>query len=285
MTIAILALMQGVVFANVGVAVRTQYSMFRGFDFMVGGLVLVCAEVFAWTGGLFPNHRWWGLVAAWLAALVMGLMGARTWNWVVLRIWGGHWKLGAAMFVGSLGASTAVSGLIGLLRGPGLVQGPWGFADLSVGTIAFVTLAGLVVNGATVAVLWGVHRSRRGFALVLYGQNPEFAMDVGVSARGAAGAASLVTGMSCGAVGGYLALADGSRPELSMLIFLYGAAAALLIPRPTLPSALLGGLLLGACHVLAQLFVSPAIAGMLLFAVVAMLILVRGSSRAVEGVR
>lgn len=283
MTILFLALLQGFIFGLAGVAVRVQYALFRGFDFMVGGLVLLSAEAFVLTAGCFPEAPGLGVPAAWLAALLAAVLGAGAWNAAVLVLWRGHWRLGPALFVASLGMNTALTGLIGLVRGPGLAQTPWQFDGVA--GLALPTLLGLLVCGCALAALLAARYTRAGLAIELYGQNPQFAIELGVDSVRIATAASVKTGLACGAVGGYLALADGSRPDLGLLLFLYGSAAALLFSAPTLARAVLGGLICGVVFVVSQLVVSPSTAGLFLFAGVAVLLLARGSSRASEGVR
>jgi hypothetical protein len=67
--------------------------------------------------------------------------------------------------------------------------------------------------------------------------------------------------------------------------FLYGAGAALLLPAPTLNATVLGGLILGTIYVIVQLIFNQSIADLILFAIVAALLLRRGTSRTVQGAR
>lgn len=287
MTILVLALAQGLIFAAVGAAVRVQYSLFRGFDIIIAPIVVLAGESFVLTASLFPRVTAFALLICSLVAVGVGVTLALLWNHAVDRLWRGRTMLGSAILIFSLGASTLVTGAVGLGRGPGLRQVDWNLPSLELFSVPFgLTTAYAIVGGlATCGWLYIWSRRRAGFAFELWAQNQLFASEIGISRRMLLTSSSICTGLLGGIAGAYGGLANGSAPEGGLTIFLYGAGAALLFPSPLLASSIKGGLVLGALLVLSQLVFSPSAATVVLFGVITAALLVRGSSRLSQGLR
>jgi branched-subunit amino acid ABC-type transport system permease component len=217
----------------------------------------------------------------------VGVTLAVLWNYIVDRLWRGNFILGAAILILSLGASSVVSGAVGFSRGPGLRQVEWGMPSLNVfgANLGVPTAYGLFLNLAACIWVQVWSRSKIGFAFNLWAQNQSFASEIGVSRRMLLAGAGICTGILGGVVGAYGALSNGSTPEGGLIMFLYGAGAALLFSKPLVMSGIKGGLLLGALLVMAQLIFSPPIATVLLFSVVTAILFLRGSSRVSQGLR
>jgi branched-subunit amino acid ABC-type transport system permease component len=132
-------------------------------------------------------------------------------------------------------------------------------------------------------ILWS--RTRVGFAFDLWAQNQAFATEIGISRRTLLFQSGISTGALGGIAGAYTALANGITPEGGLILFLYGAGAALLLPRPLLISSLQGGFFLGILLVATQLVISPALATVVLFGAVTAILLFRGTSRVSQGLR
>lgn len=274
--ILFLILAKGMIFALAGVCVRVQFALWRGFDLIVAAAVLVGAEIFVITvkqaGAVGP-------FVAPLAAILAAVAVVTVWNVVLARsLFGTSDNAGASLIVLSLGISTAVTGFVGLMRGPGLRLPPYS-AEMQPVIYALV----LAVLALIVAALWSQGRS--GFALYLLSQNRQFAQELGVRIRLLALPASLMVGLAAGTVGSSLAATTGSTPEVGLQAFLYGAAAALIFETGSIKGPVLAGLLLGAASVVLQLFLAPGLAEAALFAAVVGMVIMRGSARTLQGVR
>ncbi len=287
MTIAILAIVQGLIFAALGTAVRIQYSLFRGFDIIIAPTVVLAGESFVLTSRMFPHANIWSLFFCSFVSIGVGVAIVILWNLVVDRIWRPRLVIGAAILILSLGASTAISGAVGFSRGPGLRQVEWGMPSLNIfgANFGIPTAFGVIFGLAACIWVQVWSRTRIGFAFDLWAQNQSFASEIGISRRTLLVGAGLCTGILGGVVGAYGALSSGSTPEGGLIFFLYGAGAALLFPSPLLISSMKGGFLLGALLVVTQLIVSPPVAIMLLFTIVTVILLIRGSSRVSQGLR
>jgi branched-subunit amino acid ABC-type transport system permease component len=288
MTLLSIIVSAAIAFALAGVAVRIQYSLFRGFDFAVAFTVVLSAESFTAASRAFTSTPIVGLVICSAFGIGVAIVAVVAWNSAIHYLWLAHSRLGMALLVCSLGVSTAASGFVGLVRGPGLRQPSWllnqaqVFPDSTIGLPALyaITCGGTVV---ILVVLWASRRT--GLALDLWAQNQDFAREIGIDRATLAPVCGVVTGLASGAVGCYFALAGGSTPEGGLSAFLYGAGAALLLPAPTLNATVLGGLILGTIYVIVQLIFNQSIADLILFAIVAALLLRRGTSRTVQGAR
>lgn len=270
-------------FGSLGLAVRAQLAILGGFDLMVAVGVLAAAEVTVST----PGGGWPAALLALLAAVVTSSALLVVWSGAANRwLVKGH-KRGAAasVFVVSLGLSTVASGLVGLLRGGGLrqavldVPGSW---ILGIGpsvTLCFVGAVFILI----ILAWWS--RSVLGFRANLWAQNKEFAEELGIEGREVAFGGALISGVLTGFAGWYFGVSNGTTPELGLPAFLYGAGSALLLPYRRINMALLGGLCLGALHVGLQFAVAPPIASAMLFGVVFLILLTRGTSRTRQGVR
>jgi len=277
-----------IVFALAGIAVRIQYSLFRGFDFAVAFAVVLSAESFTSASGLFAGKPAVGVVACSGLGILVAILVVVGWNSAIHRLFSAHSKIGMALLVFSLGVSTAISGFVGLVRGPGLRQPIWSPNQTQILPSSIIGLPAIyaIVCGGAVVILVLLWASRRtGLALDLWAQNQDFAREIGIERSTLAPVTGVVTGLASGVVGCYFALAGGSTPEGGLSAFLYGAGAALLLPAPTLNATVLGGLILGTIYVIVQLIFNQSIADLILFAIVAYLLLRRGTSRTVQGAR
>jgi len=277
-----------IAFALAGVAVRIQYSLFRGFDFAVAFAVVLSAESFTGMSSLFAARPAIGIVVSSGCGIAVSVVVVLAWNCVIHRLWFAHSHIGMPLLVFSLGVSTAISGFVGLVRGPGLRQPSWSLNQAPVLPGSMIGLPALyaIVFGGTVITLGLLWAGRRmGLALDLWAQNRDFALEIGVERAILAPVCGVVTGLASGVVGCYFALAGGSTPEGGLNAFLYGAGAALLLSAPTLNATVLGGLILGTVYVIVQLIFNQSIANLILFALVATLLLRKGTSRTVQGAR
>jgi branched-subunit amino acid ABC-type transport system permease component len=280
-----LVIIQALAFALMGVAVRAQFSLFRGFDLMIGGYVLIASETFVLVSNHVPLPGGMGIFFATVSSVCATLLVALAWNVAIDRLWPNQGKLGTAVLLASLGGQTFVAGLIGAARGPGLVQSRLLIGPSDLPILSLPLVFGLVVLSIASIVVFVFLRSRVGHGLWLYGDNPEFAAEIGVERRRLIYSTSIIVGLLTASVGSYVAFSEGSRPEVGLNMFLYGAASALLLSAGTLRSAFVGGLILGAGHLALQLKLSFAAAEFILFVSVAVLLVVRGTSRSKEGVR
>lgn len=287
-----IAIAQGFVFALAGIAIRVQYSLFKGFDFSVAASIAVAAETFTVVANRFQLAPPSALLAGTLSSLTASLIIMCGWNlsiWAVLRrLKKFNKNTGSALFVTSLGFSVGASGLIGLLRGPGLRQSFFN-------ALAQVSLLGMklelsnlfiIITGALAALatlLW--LRTPSGLGLALIAQNEEFAQELGVQKIRIIMPCAIVGGATTGLIGSYTSLSSGSTPDIGLPIFLYGAGAALVFQSARIQSCLWGGSLLGIFYVISQLFVSPSWVNAILFGAVVLLITLRGSSRTRQGLR
>jgi branched-subunit amino acid ABC-type transport system permease component len=287
MNIVLLAVTQGLVFAALGAAVRLQYSLFRGFDLIIAPIAVLAAEMFLLAAKLFPQATLPALVVCTFVAIGAGVVLAVLWNAIVDRLWHGRNVLGSGIFILSLGFTTLVTGAVGLGRGPGLRVVPWEMPSLTFGnTNVGIPTAYGIVWGLMICIgttVWS--RSRLGFAFDLWAQNQAFATEIGISRRMLLIGSGISTGALAGVAGAYTALANGSTPEGGLILFLYGAGAALLLPKPLLICSLQGGFFLGILLVVTQLVASPAFATVVLFGAVTAILLIRGTSRVSQGLR
>lgn len=288
MNLASIIVASAIVFALAGIAVRVQYSLFRGFDFAVAFAVVLSAESFTGASRLFATRPALGAAVCSGLGIAIAIAVVVAWNYSIGRLWSAHSGIGMALLVFSLGVSTAISGFVGLVRGPGLRQPSWSLnqAPVLLGSMIGLPALYAITCGGVIVVLVVLWASRgTGLALDLWAQNLDFAREIGVERSTLAPVCGVVTGLASGVVGCYFALAGGSTPEGGLSAFLYGAGAALLLPAPTLNATVLGGLILGTIYVIVQLIFSQSIADLILFAIVATLLLRRGTSRTVQGAR
>ena len=273
--------LQALVFTSVGIAVRMQYSLFRGFDFIIAAVIVVSGEVF-----LTAAHQGttFSVALGTIFAVAIGVGITVTWNLGVDHVFGGVAALGSILFVSSLGASTAISGIVGAVRGPGLRQLP-ASTPAVYRQLADSSLYGLSVTSLALVALFVWTTRPSGLAAALWTQSEEFAREIGITRRSLAVPAGIVSGGLAAIVGSYYAFSNGSTPEGGVTVFLYGTATALLLPSGTLCATAISGVVLGGLYVLIQLLVSPALANLVLFALAMTILLVRGSSRSAENVR
>jgi len=260
-------------------------ALFRSFDFMTAGLVLIAAEVavvvassrVAESGGVSV------IVLALLVASIISSGASVAWNLALRTVneSGGQ----GSVFVTSLGANILITGIIGLSRGPGLRQPP-SLAGISLGMgIPLPSLFMITCGTMALGVFLAWTRSRTGFAVTLIAQNRRFAEEIGIERASLLKISGLVSGSLAAVAGVYLAFSNGSTPQAGMPVFLYGAGGALLLPSLTWSACLIGGSIMACIYVAAQLFFSPSVANTILFALVFLVLLWRKSSRLLQEVR
>lgn len=284
----ILAVDQGILFALAAVMVRTQLTLTTGFDFSVAVVVGGCGEIFLGLGQLLGGLGWVGWGASGLLTWGVGLVWMHGWNRLLVGSKGLQGATPQVVFLASLGASLAATGLVGLVRGPGLRQAPTLLPRVPLLDGDGVGLqAILFVVAGTALVGWVRWLGRRpvGYALALLAQDRQFAMELGVEPAGLARHAALVVGTLGAVIALYLVYSEGSTPTSGMPVFLYGASASLVLPRKSLGSAVIAGLLLGIAFVAAQLVMSHEAANALVFSLIGGILLARGSSRFERSVR
>jgi len=288
MTIVLVAVAQVVSVAICAIAVRAQMNLFRGFDVMIAAGVTVASELTCELGTLYPNLGWFGpVVAAALSAVVSSSLIVG-WNRLVSSRIRDADRKGTALLVGSLFCSTAISGMVGVARGPGLRSAPWSLVALRLGdgsSLGLGTCFGCAAGVVFLVGLIGWRRSQAGFALELWSEDRSFAREIGISERGLVGHTGIAVGLAIGAVGVWSALSNGSTPDVGLGFFLTGAAGALLFTGPRLWTAGLGGAVVGLVAFSLQLWVSPSGANLILFSAVAAFLVMRGSGRAQQRVR
>lgn len=148
------------------------------------------------------------------------------------------------------------------------------------GVVAGLMIMGVVMLGS---LIW--LRRPGGYSLRLYAMNPPLAHEIGIEEVHLRRLGTVHVGLCAGAAGCSLAITGGSTPELGMKVFLYGAGAALLFESRELLAPLPAGLMLGAMHVGLQLVLAPAWTESIMFALIVAVLLWRGTSREVGGVR
>lgn len=288
MTILLVATAQIVAAALCAVAVRAQLALFRGFDVMIAAVVTIASEITCALGIWFPNLGWYGAAAA-LAVSACGAAGFMViWNRFVDGWMGDSARRGTALLVISLFCATAISGIVGLARGPGLVGAPWPDTALRLGdgsSLYLGTLFACVAGIALIAGLIAWPMSRVGFALELWAQDRSFAREIGISERNLVAATGIAAALAASTVGVWSGLSNGSTPDVGLGYFLTGAGGALLFSGPRLVSAAVGGAVIGTGVFGLQLWLSPAQTNMLLFLAIGAFLVARGADRLEQGVR
>lgn len=288
MIILLVAVAQIAAGALCSVAVRAQLSLFRGFDVMVAAVVTIASEITCAMGIAFPALGWYGAAAAFIVAAALTSLLMIGWNRFV-AVWIGESRnRGTALLILSLFCTTAITGLVGLARGPGLVPSPWAdtasiLADGSLLTLG--TLFGCVMAlGLPIGlIVW--RRSRAGFALELWAQDRDLACEVGIAERGLVRETGILAALVASAVGVWSALSNGSTPDIGLEYFLTGTAGALLFSGPALWYAAAGGALVGLTTFGLQFALSPSQTNMVVFVSIGVFLIARGSARLEQNVR
>lgn len=286
MTLVLLFASEALLIAAAALAVKTQLALFRGFDLGVAAAVLLAAESAISVAGLFPEGNGLALTVGAFAGALLAIAWMSGWNLAVTRLLKKHHSPGTFLFVFSLGTSTAMSALVGILRGPGLQQ--MDYMDIGrqiVGIPLRSPTLGVLVGVPLMALFLFLLQQRSWLSIDLLAQDREFSLEIGVKPKRSAVAGAVMTGLSAAFVGWYMAFSSGSTPELGLQMFLLGAGGALLLPGSNLSNAILGGLMLGATHVLLQLLVAPSLSMAILFVGILILVAWRGTSRKAQGVR
>jgi branched-subunit amino acid ABC-type transport system permease component len=274
--------------ALIALAVYTQWTLFRGFDLSIAGAVTIAAEL---NCALSTHASFQGM-----ASVILSLIASVACNFVLLWFWNGYLlsleqraiAVGRMVLVASLCLTIALSGAIVLLRGPGTRSPAWPSAKVALSAGGYFGASQMVALLST--VLLGllavpIVKSRHALRLRLWAENRDFAREVGVEQSALRLLASGIGGVSTGIVGSWIATSSGSTIDIGLGHYLLGAGGALLFSMRTPMRALMGGAALALAHFGLQLFVSPSVAQLLVFAAVAVLLLVRGSSRDSEELR
>ncbi|SEN38362.1 ABC transporter permease subunit [Nitrosomonas marina] len=278
----------GLIYGIAGLAVRMILSVSGGgFDLFVAISALISAEI-----GIAVANFWQAdsisevLLACCIGILSAGLIG---YLWSVLISLSKLRKSPAlAIFIGSFGALMFIMGSVGVLRGPGLRT----FENISGQTIDFLNMyvgigifSGLTLTGMAILISLAFLKLPIGYALRLYTINPFLSLEIGINKDRVRQLGTIFTGFLAGVAGCAMALTGGSTPELGMKLFLYGIGAALLFESRELFYPLISGFILGAMQVGIQLYLAPAWSESIMFAVIVTVLILRGTSREVSGVR
>ena len=274
--------------ACVAAAVRIHLALHRGFDFLIAAMVTLSAEVYAAIATLQGAPS----AAAHISAAVIGCFASALlnlgWFACLRRVDVRVDTLPHVVLLASLGVSATLSGLVGWIRGPGLIE-PFGGQPWAVQTASSGLSAGqiwMVASSVLIAVA-GIRwlRARTGLGLDLLAQEPELSREIGVDVNGLTARGAAATALLCGLVGSYAALIGGSTADLGSGYFLYGACGALLLRRQSVLWSAAGGALLGTARAGVQLFLDPVEADFGLFATVAISLTVAGEARFRQDVR
>ena len=279
---------QVVAAALCAVAVRAQLALFRGFDVMVAAVVTIASEITCALGIWFPSLGWYGTAVAVVVSTIVTAGVMLVWNRFIAGWMRDSAHRGTGLLVISLFCTTAISGLIGLARGPGLISAPWpdvGLQRPDGSSLSAATLFACAMGVMLIAALAAARRSRQGFALELWAQDRSFAREIGISETNLVGFSGIAVALAASAVGVWSGLSNGSTPEVGLGYFLTGAGGALLVSGPRLASAAIGGAVIGVAVFMLQLWLSPAQTNMLLFFAIAVFLIARGSGRAEQSVR
>lgn len=289
MDILFLSLQASLIYGLAGISVRAAMTVSGGFDLVVAIAALASAEVII----AFANALEVKTVLGYMGVISIGLVSAGLLGvfWSAKEKLFGLKKLSSlSVFIGSFGALIIAIGLVGILRGPGLktIEGSIGQTWDVFGTGHYIgsgTFVGLVV-GCIALLLSSVWlRSRRGYALRLYAMNPSFAQEVGVDGSSVVKSGTIFACVCAGVAGSIVGIVGGSTPELGMTVFLYGVGAALLFESKKMLFPLVAGLLFGIMQVGTQLILAPAWTQSLMFALIVVILLFRGTSRELSDVR
>lgn len=265
--------------ALIALVVRSQVSLTRGFDLSVGAFPVVASAIYLVVTGVFNFGPLGALFISGSAILLLSI----AWNFLLVGIITNRIGGDLLVLLVSLGVVVLVEGGIGIVRGPDREYASVGdlvfFSDNPPTYAAFALLLAVALG----VLAW--FRSSSSLALDLYGQNQIYAREVGIDARQLVLTLAIVNGVLLTAVGVANLLREGAAPGDGMELFLYGAAGALLLGSSSLRSAVIGGGIIGATTTGLQMFVSPVFIDMMAFAVIAVLLLFRGTARSLQGER
>lgn len=262
--------------------VRAQLAVHRGFDLALAAITLVGGEVLIEiVADSAETTRWM------LAILVAGGIGAAcgmAWSFTLARRYAENPFPSAGIFVASLGLATLTSGLVAMLRGPGLRQAA------PVASLAWMSLAPTAVVALCICALGGValaawRLSRTGLQVELLDQDRAFAEELGVDPAAVAATTGLACGTAAALAGAANAAMSGSTPTTGLGLFLQAAAAALIFSRAGLAGVIGGAVVIATAQVLVTTSISPSWADAILFALLLALLVLRKPDRAAESVR
>src|SRR5258708_7383081 len=118
--VAVVVAAGSALFGLAAVAGRKQLILFPGFDLFIAGVVVFCGGGFCLIVDRRPTVR--GVAIAGFMAIGMAAVLGGLWNSGIARLGRSHGHFGAALLLISLGAASSVGGLVGTIRGPGLLQ-------------------------------------------------------------------------------------------------------------------------------------------------------------------
>lgn len=274
--------------ALAALAVQVQWALFRSFDLAIAAAITLAAEL---TCAFSLIAHKWGIVGLLGSCIVTALVNSalfRLWNDQLMRRERHGVAVSRLLLVASLCLSTCVSGAVVLFRGPGTRSQAWSDVGILVPSWGVCTAAAMVTV-LSCGLLVGAVRfggdSQIAWKFRLWSQNAEFAEELGVDRNSLSLFAACAVGVATAIVGCWIATANGSSPDVGFSYFLTGAGGALLFGRPKPGASILGGAILGVFAFTLQLVVAPSVASLVMFLVVAVLLLLRGSSRDSEELR
>lgn len=286
--LALIGIQVALVYVLAGMAVRLAMFVQGGFDLLPAVTAVLAAEVAI---ALFARYSNWVLqgIGGLLIALLVVILASYIWALATKHLFARGID-GNGIMLTSFGLLILVSGVVGALRGPGLVAADFvaGRSIILDGGGIILSMAALLSIGLSLALLVGVLGFRHtniGYALRLYSMNPQFAAEIGINKSQMRRTGLILAGLLGAGAGLSMALVNGSTPELGLKVFLYGAGAALLFESRTLWAPIAAGTLLGSAHVALQLVVAPAWAESLMFTGIVALVLAKGNGRDIGGNR
>lgn len=274
------------IFLLAGVAVRLALVTSRGFDLLPTIVGLLASE----STLLLVNSLGARSPAAigLLAILVILLIASISTLWPsIIRLFHSNQRVSnLGVFIFSLGASSLISGIVGYLRGPGVisldVSMNWGTNRFGIPVKLEVAIV-LALMMCAALLIW--MKSRIGFAYRLSSMNEEFANEIGIT-RSEWSKSSIFLSSACAGVAGVtFLLSVGSSPNLGMQVFLYGVGVALLVGSDSFLVLALVALCFSSTKILSQLYISPAWSESIIYIGVVLVLIFRGLSRDSEEVR
>jgi branched-subunit amino acid ABC-type transport system permease component len=261
--------------------VRAQLAVLRGFDLGLAAIGLVAGELVI---AFAPADQ---DIPRWLLAIGVGLISGAglgmLWSWLLARRLGSRGSPTTTL-VASLGIATLASGAVASIRGPGLVQLDElpAASQSGIAPALWIGLAVCAVGAAALAV-W--LRSRTGFQVSLLDQDRAFAEELGCDPRRVA----VLTGLACGTAGAAAGIANavtsGSTPDSGIALFLQAAAGALIVRQFRPSGMVLGALAVAALYTGVGALAPLSWADFIVFAVLLLLIVIRGRDRIAEEIR
>ena len=251
-------LLAGVMYSLVAIGFVLIYKASGVFNFAQGSMVLFAALTF-----VTLREAEWGFVPAFLATLVVMVVGAIAIERFVLRSLVNQSDL--TLFMATLGLSFVIEGLAQILMGASVHELSLGIDDLpiEIGPILvsqFDIVAAATAGTLVVSLSLFFNFTRVGISLRAIADDPLAAQSIGIRLQtlwrivwGVAGLVALVAGLLWGARQGV---------QFSLTLVVLKALPVLIIGGFTsIAGAIVGGLLIGASESLAEIYIGDLLGG------------------------